>query len=380
MKSTILSIQDTNYVVSLQNFLGKLLETKLIDAILVPRMLPDENGFVQSLVTDAEMLAQTDIFAPTLAVQSAQILADLTSSPATGRIGVVLKPCELRAVIELAKFLQVNLDNVITIGVDCVGTYEVKDYADLVEKSNQNQVRINLAGVKDGDVQNEQENGYRESCRICQTPAPANADITIGFFGFTPDKEIALLVGERFEQEIQEKLGLELGNGDLADREKAIKKMLQKRQAQRDEVFAELRADTDGLDKLMKILSTCIRCHNCMNVCPICYCKECVFESAVFEHRSDQYLGWAHRKGAIRMPTDTLIFHLTRMSHMATSCVSCGMCDSACPNQIPVSKLFGLMGSELQSMFEYIPGQDTAEEPPVSVFKEDELQPETGTH
>ena len=141
--------------------------------------------------------------------------------------------------------------------------------------------------------------------------------------------------------------------------------------------LTDLERKTAGLDSLMETLSTCIRCHNCMNVCPICYCKECVFKSAVFEHRPDQFLRWAERSGAIRMPTDTLIFHLTRMSHMATSCVSCGMCDAACPNKLPISSLFGLIGSELQEMFEYVPGRDPEEEPPVSAFKEEELQVET---
>ena len=74
------------------------------------------------------------------------------------------------------------------------------------------------------------------------------------------------------------------------------------------------------------------------------------------------------------MPGDTLIFHLTRMSHMATSCVSCGMCESACPSGLHVARMFTSVGSELQALFEYIPGRDSEETPPVSTFKEEELE------
>ncbi len=80
------------------------------------------------------------------------------------------------------------------------------------------------------------------------------------------------------------------------------------------------------------------------------------------------------------MPSDTLIFHLTRLSHMATSCVGCGMCESACPSGLPVSSLFSLIGSQLQDMFDYVPGKDPEEEAPVSVFKEEELENTTGVH
>ena len=123
--------------------------------------------------------------------------------------------------------------------------------------------------------------------------------------------------------------------------------------------------DLSGIQRIVKDLqsfldrfSTCIRCHNCMVACPICYCKECVFKTAVFEHDGDQFLRWADRKGEIRMPTDTLIFHLIRMSHMVTSCIGCGLCDSACPSRLPVASLFRSVGDKIQKMFQYVPGRD----------------------
>jgi len=124
----------------------------------------------------------------------------------------------------------------------------------------------------------------------------------------------------------------------------------------------------------LKLLAPCINCHNCKTVCPLCYCKECFFDSPTFEMEAEKYLGWAEKRGTIRMPTDTLLFHITRMNHMATSCVGCGMCEEACPNDIPVSNIFRMVGLKTQKLFDYVPGRSLDEELPLSTFKEDELQ------
>ena len=378
MKSTIIKVENKDILGSLRKFLGQLLESKLVDALLVPKMLPGGDGYVQGLLKDLEMLGDANPVAPTMPVQSARILSDLSSSNFKGRIGVVLKPCELRAVIELIKFLQVNLDNVVTIGVDCVGTYEVRDYAEMVKKDKAFSQEF-FKKYKNEEIKQSGGYSFRESCRICENPVPLNADMAFGFFGYDPAKEILLTVGEQLEKDLTEKLSLEFKKESSVNRDKVTRGVTEKRKKERNRILKELTERTNSLEKLMQTLSTCIRCHNCMNVCPICYCKECVFESSVFEHRPDQFINWANRKGAIRMPSDTLVFHLTRMSHMATSCVGCGMCESDCPSQLPISSLFSLIGRELQELFEYIPGRNVEEEPPVSVFKEDELQAESGT-
>ena len=136
MKSTTVKTKDKDIIESLRGLLGQMLETELVQALLVPRLLPGKDGFVQSLVTDPEMLKDANPLAPTMPVQSAQILTELTSSPFEGRIGAVVKPCELRAVVELAKFLQIDLDNIVTIGVDCLGTYEARDFSAMVGNDN----------------------------------------------------------------------------------------------------------------------------------------------------------------------------------------------------------------------------------------------------
>jgi len=370
MKNTTIKLDGKDVVGTVRGFLAQLLESGFVSALLVPKLLPGSDGYAQSLLKDTSMLCDTNPLAPTMPVQSAKIMADLTRGPLEERIGVVLKPCELRATVELVKFLQVDLDSVVTIGIDCTGTYAVKDYAAMKAEERESAAQALLDGNMDG---------VRECCRTCEYPAPLSADITLCRFGSSGPGELSVLVADRVAADFDEKLPFDLQEGEPQGRENAVREEAAKRRAEKDRVLGKLKDGTDSVTKLLEALSTCVRCLNCMEACPICYCKECVFKSAVFEQKADQLLKRAAKKGAARMPADTLIFHMTRMSHMATSCVACGMCESACPNELPVASLFKSVGGELQEMFEYVPGRDPAEEPPVSAFKEDELQTETGT-
>jgi formate dehydrogenase subunit beta len=85
-----------------------------------------------------------------------------------------------------------------------------------------------------------------------------------------------------------------------------------------------------------------------------------------------QYLNWARRKGAYRLPADTMLFHLTRLNHMVLSCVGCGMCTSHCPADLPVGRVFRTTGQQVQAAFDYEPGRSADEPLPLVTFREDE--------
>jgi len=380
-KGGILEVKNNDPIETLGLFFRDLLEKEVVEALLIPKKLPSGDGYCQTLIRDPEMLVDVNPLAPTLPVQSARIISHLTITDPGCKVGAVLKSCEIRAVIELVKFLQVKLDRLVLIGVDCLGTYEPSGYAKMIRERGEG-VSITgglLKGAHEGRV--EPQDGYdlRLACQICEYPSPQDADIIIGLFGHDPQREIFIQLRDQLATELAEKGILATSEEGSPSRNQVIESLTEKRIRRRDEVFDAFRSGTKNLQDLMDALSTCIRCHNCMVACPICYCKECVFRTPTLEHKADQFLRWADRKGGVRMPTDTLLFHLIRLSHMVTSCIGCGLCDSACPNGLPVATLFRAVGHRVQGMFDYTPGRSVDEEPPVATFREDELQTESGS-
>jgi formate dehydrogenase (coenzyme F420) beta subunit len=161
-------------------------------------------------------------------------------------------------------------------------------------------------------------------------------------------------------------------------REEKKKKVRVELKENRDTVFKEVHELTSDFSKLNEYFSSCINCYNCRVACPVCYCRECVFNTDIFDYEPIQYMNKAFTRGMVRMPTDTLFFHLTRMTHISLSCVGCGQCSNACPNEIPLAELFMSIAQKAQEEFAYISGSSTEQAHPLSFFLEDEFNDVTG--
>ncbi len=358
--------QEGGVPAALRRLLADLLEKGLVDAVLVPRPAPGGGNLVQALVGRPEALADADPVAPVMPVQSARILAALTAGGAPYRLGAVLKACELRATIELAKLKQVDLTGVRLIGIDCLGTYELPDYAALLA-AGQDPTAQALAAAAEGAVSPLAGAELRPACRMCEQPFPEGCALAIGLLGTGGQ---ALVSGD---VELLGTLGYEDADPP-AGREAAVQALVAARSEVRDRVLGEVRERVHDTAGLLAEFGKCIRCHNCMTACPICYCKECICRSATFDHPAPSYQGALRRHGALRMPADTVLFHLTRLNHMAASCVGCGVCSSACPSHLPVAEVFRAVGREVQALFDYAPGRSLDDELPLAVFREHELE------
>lgn len=370
-RNATLEVREGKLLDSLNTLWRQLFQKKVIDALLIPQELPTGKNVVQTLVSRAESLQTVNPLAPVLPVNSARIVSAMTKvAPSQRRVGVVLRPCELRALIELVKLKQASLENLVLIGIDCFGTYSVNHYSKLAQEVS-SPTEDFLKAVKRG----KEDSSLREACQICEYPIPINADLIIGLVGVDFEKNILLEASTPEGERILEALELKDSNEtEMGKRQEAISQLVAQRAKKRDELLEQTQRDVYGLENLLTLFAPCINCHNCKTACPLCYCKECFFESPTFDVEAEKYLGWAERRGTIRMPTDTLLFHLTRMNHMAISCVGCGMCQEACPNDIPVSSMFRLVGLRVQKIFDYVPGRSLEEELPLATFKEDELQ------
>ena len=367
-----LSFQKDELNKKLSAFFKGMLENGAVDAVLVP-MAQTKKGVRLTLVTSADHTAQVDPFAPIAAVSGAKIASSLTSRPSGRKIAMVLRPCEMRAVVELAKLKQVNLDDVLLIGMDCLGRYENTDFAKFQEQGGTSESFLENAqagktATADFDICG--------ACQICEFPTADNVDMRLCAIGTENGTVFIEAVTAKGEQAL-EKSGLKPGAAP-AGRDGAVKKLVAARTEARDKKFAEFRADANSFEALADKLAACINCYNCRVACPVCYCKECVFITDTFRHTGEQFMMWADQSGMLKLPNDTLFYHLTRMTHMSLFCVGCGQCTSACPNDIDLMPLFRACADKTQARFNYQAGRSLDEEQPMAGFKSDELVEVTG--
>lgn len=372
VKTAIIDVKDRDLLGALQGFLKSILQREEIGALLAPWRLPMKNRIMPALLTDPDQVDRVDPLAPAFPMNNAKVVSRLTRKAAGQQVAAVMRPCEIRAFVELVKLNQGHLEDLLIIGTDCLGACRNTDFSrwageDLSAASKDYYTAVLAGGGAAPD-------GIEPApaCRTCDQSLPVGADLAIGLLGMDTDRQI-LVQAQTEKGAAYINTSASTGGAPPPARQKAIEKMMADRTAAQDEMFTATQANTDSLEKLSAYLADCVNCYNCRVACPVCYCRECVFVTDVFDHDPGQYLNWARTKGAVKMTTDTLFYHLTRLAHMSTACVGCGQCSNACPNDIPVMELFKTVARKTQEAFDYTAGADIDAKPPLAEFREDEF-------
>ena len=352
-------------------FIRQAINKGCFDAVLIPAKAPETDSLTYLLIRDVSLLKNAYPLPPVMSVQGAKAISSLTGrGKGKKRIAAVVRPCEARATLELFKLGQVNLENLSIISIDCPGALPLAEWAKDPKKAEDE-----FSEVLKGDS----SQSIRPICQICDKFSITGAeDLHIGILGAKAGNIFLIPHGPKGKG-ILDCIGIS-AEADISEWKNMVDKLTTMRGEKKRQAQKELEAKAVGLDKLLDTFSKCINCHNCMRVCPACYCRQCFFDSNNMKFAFEDYLKRAEMMGGLRLPPETLLFHIGRMLHMSVSCVSCGACEDACPMSIPVARVFSLVADKNQEIFDYVPGRRLDEPLPLRVYEEEEFEEVEQSH
>lgn len=359
-----------------------LLEEGIVDGVLVVKQGADLYDAVPTLITDPEKIIESagSLHCGTLNI--AKTLERYLNGAKDMKIAVTTKPCDAMTIVELMKRNQIERDNVVMIGVNCGGTlppvkaremiekfYELDPDIVVKEEIAKGNLIIETADNEEKEISIDdlEDEGYgrRTNCRRCENNIPVMSDLAMGNWGVIGPLAGKATFVEVFSEKGADVLDKAIKAGALkvqdpvpkgieirAKIDKSMVNLANKWQARN---FGEENGELLSLDQYMNQFDRCIKCYGCREACPLCFCKECSIES-----QSNEWVG----KGEI---PPSPMFHFVRMLHMVDSCTNCGQCEEVCPAEIPLARIFHEINVQLQKQFDYHPGYDMEQKPPLSI-------------
>jgi formate dehydrogenase subunit beta len=365
------------------------LENGIVDGVVtVKAKRGNRFSGVPVLITNPEDLIDTSGSLHCSLPNIPRFVKEYLEGAAKMKLAIVGKPCDIRAIIELQKRKQIDVDNVTLIGLNCTGTispatarkmyteeFKVDSSSVIKEDIDDGEFTITLEDgtIKSMDLIKLEEKGLgrRENCRRCEFNIPIFADLAFGKWG-TEDLQEPGTFAEVCSDRGRHLLETAIAKGyievnepkkeNIETRARKDKTEIERAKIWRERDFTPLleMSFPERLEYWTNEFNKCIKCFGCRDVCPICYCDHCLLEA------NREYL-----VGGEIPPNG--IFPLTRLAHVADSCVGCGQCQDVCPMELPLSKLFTLLNSKLSDIFDYVPGIDREQGPPTTVARDEEL-------
>lgn len=348
----VLEVRDGDTVDTLRGFLAAWWEQYQPEILLAPVEKKDRRGLTAKVIEDPEELVDVNPFAPVMSGNAASTAHRLLRENSGKRLAVMLRPCELRAFVELQKRQKppIGQAKVIIIGVDCLGTYSKDDYEHAVEVSGADEITGEvLRNAAEGGFKPQ---SFRTACQICDWPAPHGADLTIGTIGIDSG-EFLLLVAR--DEKTDDVLGLANLAGELASehqvsrRETVVGAIADTHAGLRNQMIEDMKGvyRFDDLGSILAWLASCSLCGECLKACPI-------YEG--------EFAGLLKR----RREAETAIAPLGDMvslSRWLASCAGCGMCEEGCNMHVPLFLLISALSHRIRDKMHYHSG-DPAEKLP----------------
>jgi len=242
------------------------------------------------------------------------------------RIGLVVKGCDSRSVVELLQEKLLDRENLVVFGLPCEGVIDlakVRVRADIAQARGAEfvgeEVRLLLP---EGEKVLPRRDVLADKCLRCRYPNPLVSDHMIGAEVATQGDEDTYADLEGFEK--------------LSPQER--------------------------FDFWKRQMSRCIRCYACRNACPLCVCKHVCLADSREPH-------WLSAEATLQ---EKWLFQVMHALHLAGRCTECGECQRSCPMGIPILLLKRKMNRELKEVFNYEAGVNPEAVPPLHTFQMEE--------
>lgn len=346
----VLTIKDGDALSTLRLFLSKLWLEAGINAMLLPMELPNDLGLAPQIVTRPEGVTSVNPFAPIMTDNAAAVISNFVEEY-RGRLAVMLRPCELRALWELRKRRRVawhspadgqTEDWLLVIGVDCPGTLTAAEYTHRV--FNQGVDELTHQALAFGQKDGLKTSQLRTACQICRSNQPRGADITIGAIGTDmPAHFLTIAWDEAIDHvchldHLTDRIATE---EEVVQREEEVGKIADEHEKHRASLCADGGGRFDELCSLLACFSRCTLCADCLDACPL----------------YDGELAGMLGVKAAQTYEGPLLSELVGLGRWLVSCSGCGMCQESCENNVPLTKLISTLSYRIQQELHYTPGE-----------------------
>jgi formate dehydrogenase subunit beta len=279
------------YLINIEDFtkiLATLLKENIVDKIIGAKLRVDKKSgnidrfTVQPMLAEKEgdvanfPLTQLIAYGYARTDSASKFLHKSVEGAMNEKVGLIARPCDTRALIELAKIKQVNLDNLFVIGIEDRGMLpkagrDMRKNKD-VDATKIVKEKVGEAGLivkmDDGSVK-ELNLTISENCLRCYRKIPVVADLTVSDLGIPIEsEEIILKVYSDKGNDILEKSGVnkkalpeDVKNKHVNKYKEIIEKAKEKRSKDLEE-WNKLPQE----DKIAELLK-CTMCNTCIRGC-----------------------------------------------------------------------------------------------------------------
>ncbi len=328
---------------STQKFIQMLWKQSGLDGMLVslydiPEIVRGE-GAATRLLDDPAQLENFNPFHPLMAINAARRVPEILREKPGEKLGIILRPCEMRALIEMVKHDSFSIDHLLTICVDCLGTYPVEDVAWRAGRkgSADKLASEGLRFARQGGIAAYR---FRSACQACISPEARGARVNIGALGLPVRQYLLVSIPD---ETMAQQLGIDgiaSGAADahiLQQREKVLANQSERQNEHRERIISGLGDKLPrNLEVLLQQFENCGACQKCLDACPIC--------SVAYPQKDAG--GKYERKD---------------LANWLVSCAGCGMCESACPRHMPLAAIFANIRQQLDDLLGYKPGESLEE-------------------